>query len=173
MWLVTREAGHLTRRRILGINWPGHGVEIHRVSHVVLQRQDGNLVGYRQLHCAVEDGDHVLALKLHRNCVGPMALEAKRVNVGSPQQVCVVASVRLVTGGTARLGYGLVGMCFFHLISLLGMACQASVYRIGLHKARRLSRVRIMASDTVALRPGMLNFCFVDFCSLLAVTSHA
>src|SRR5271165_6628085 len=85
----------------------------------------------------------------------------------------IVAAVWLMTSRAARLVCGGMQMRLLSLVGLVGMAGQAGVHRIRLHKARRLSRMGIVASDTFALRPGMLHLCAVNLLGLLVMAGDA
>ena len=101
-----------------------------------------------------------------------MTLQAQRIALGA-QQVLVVAAVRLVAGGTALSEGRLMQMRFLELVSLLAVAGQAGIDRIGLDEARSLAGVRIVAGDAFSLRAGMLHLRLLDLLSLLGVASHA
>ena len=90
-----------------------------------------------------------------------------------PQQLGIVAAVRLVAGGAALAERRLVQVRLLHLLRLLTVAGQAGVNRIGLQEARRLSGVRIVAGDAFALRARMLHLRLLDLLCLLAVAGNA
>ncbi len=63
-------------------------------------------VVFRQLHLAVEDRDQVLALEFLGVRIRPVALQTKRVDVCSPQQVLIFSAVWLVAGAQPSLNAG-------------------------------------------------------------------
>src|SRR5271165_6647262 len=85
----------------------------------------------------------------------------------------IVPAVRLVTSRAARFVRRRMQMGLLPLLGLVGMASQAGVHRIRLHKARRLSRMGVVASDTFALRPGMRDLGAVDLLGLLIMAGDA
>ena len=101
-----------------------------------------------------------------------MALQTQRIALG-PQQLGIVAAVRLVAGGAALDKRRLVEVRLLHLLRLFTVAGEASRNRVGLQEARRSSGVRIVTGNAFALRARMLHLRLLDFFRLLAVTGNA
>jgi len=125
-----------------------------------------------QLRFAVEDSQHVFGLERVRLRVRPMTFETQRLAL-RPQQVIIVAAVRLVTGRTSQAVGGLVQVCFLHALRLFAVAGQAGADWIGLKVAWALAGVRVMTGDTLALRTRMLHLGLLDLLALVAVAGLA
>ena len=86
-----------------------------------------------------------------------MALETEAVDGFRAKQMVIFAAVRLVTGGYSPVPKaGLVQvLSWCSELSLIAMAFEAGVYRIGTHKSGLSRRVRVMAAE--AVRPAPLR----------------
>src|SRR5664279_1806865 len=179
MWLVTGQASDF--RVYLGdvrrIRHVGDGMSSYRMSQPILKGQDHDfvlgVVILRQLHRAVEDGDHVLRFQGPGRRLGPVALEAQRIGGLGPQEVLVVATMRFVTGGASLSEGRLMEVRLLHLVALFAVTGQAGVHRIGLNETGGLAGMGIVTSRAVALRARMLHLGSFNFFRLLAVTGHA
>src|SRR5206468_10569644 len=65
-------------------------------------------------------GDHVLGFQLLRLRLRPVTFQAKRVGRLGAQQMLVVSTVRLMTGGASLLKRRLMQMRLLELLSLVG-----------------------------------------------------
>src|SRR5689334_4891331 len=96
----------------------------HWMTAPVFDGQDGHFpeVVLRQLYLAVEDGHQVFGLDPLGLRVGAVALQAQIVFRRGPQQLRILAAVRLVTGRAALLKRWLMQMLFIAQARLISVA---------------------------------------------------
>src|SRR5579885_306458 len=99
----------------------------------------------------------MFGFQLCRTAVRPVTLETGAVDIFRPQQVRVLAAVRLVAGSAALLEGRLMAVLLLVLLGLVRVTAEAGVDRIGLHESRRLAGVRSVAVGALARRPRMLH----------------
>jgi hypothetical protein len=134
----------------------------HRIE-IVFRKPDG----------AAKNRDQLLAIHLLRFFVGPVTGEAQVVRIG-PEKLRTSAAVWLMTRGTAIPKRGHVKDLLRSLeLSLIAMAFQACVHRIGTHQAGSSRSVRVVAVRTVSLRTRMLDLRTLDLAGSFRMASNA
>lgn len=148
----------------------------HRMPSPILQGQNHNFVLRKiifwKLYAAVENRKQMLRFELLRLRLRSVTLQAKNIRSLGAQQMIVVAAVWLVTGGAPLFEGGLMQHVLLRLLSLIGMACQTDIDRVGLGKARLAAGVRIVAIGTIAGSSRMRNFGLINFFCLIAVAGN-
>ena len=150
-------------------------VSIHRMPQVVLQRQYRNLgeIVFRQPDPAAKDRNQVVAFELLRLRVRSVTLQAQLVRVCRPQQMFVVASMRLVADGAALHEYRLVVNRLLFQVGDVTVATQADVHGVRLWQPRIGAGVRVVAIGAIARGSGMLHLGFLDLLGFVGVTGDA
>lgn len=162
-------------RHIIGLHLVHDRMVIDRMATTVLQRKSRYAaeVGLRQLHFAVENRHHVTFCQSLRLRIRAVTLQAQLVRLRHPEQVLIVATVRLVTRCTALEERRLVQILLFVLFSLIGMAGQTDVDGVRLRETRRLAGVRVVTIDTIARRTRMLDLRFFDLLAFIRMARQA
>jgi len=155
----------------------GYRVSIHRMSAPKTQRQHHDFVLREvvlgKLHASVEDREHVIGLDLLRLRLRPMALQAQPIRRLCPQQVIVLAAVRLVARRATLLERRLMQRVLLGLLRLIAVAGQADIDRIGFGQARLTAGVRIVAVGAIPGRSRVRDFRLVNLIGFLRVAGNA
>jgi len=152
--------------RVCWIQQVGNGVPRNGMSHAKLQWQHDGLV-FREIvigkfDASIEDSQQRFSFQLFRLPIWSVALQAKRIRRLGAQQMIVVSSVGLMTGGTTLTEGGLVVDRLLGLICDIAVTAQANIDCVCFGKPRLPARMRAVAISAVARRPWMLNFSSVD-----------
>lgn len=174
--LMAGQAVHGYGLRVARVGHGHHRMLRNRVALVVLVHVDNcdlREVGSGQLNLAVEDREGVLSGNSLRLEFGAVAFEAEIVDAGCAQQVSVLSTVRLVTGGASLDECRLMRVSLLALFRLVRVAGKADLDRIGFGQAGLIRGMRIVAVGAVACGPRMLNRSLLDLVRFIRMASEA
>src|SRR5271166_499347 len=115
----------------------------------------------------------MLGFELLWFCIGTVALEAQSIRGLGPQQVIVLAAMRLVTGSASLLERWLVVHAFLAEVRDVAVAAQADIHSIRSWQPRLRTGMGAMAVGAIARGSRMRHFGALDGLGFIVVASYA